>query len=271
MRFFEKIAFSPIQYIKDSVGYAGNILRHKYNVFQTGREIGLPVMPSITHDLSKFTPSEFDEYRDYFKDGRHSKKEIDDFNNAVISHKLNNAHHNPKTIADKMETISDWYSADLRANNYKKSFPDFKEWWLVRKDSISNSLGNSVVKRIDKSLEKSAYKISDIKPILKTLKYSKVPIKRTKYGKSFYVDPNKGMMIVRGKNSIADLLHEYFHFENNHKMLHPYGKGLKATKEVQNNEFQASRDSVQYLKNKGSDRTEEVARYLANKYKEYVK
>lgn len=69
--------------------YFKYIVEHKINVGIECFKMGL-FIHAITHDLSKFRPSEFFPYAKYFYCGKQNKKE---FNDAWILHYERNKHH----------------------------------------------------------------------------------------------------------------------------------------------------------------------------------
>ena len=52
--------------MKTTIKYLKYIIEHKKNVFIEGRKLGLSRWQLLKHDLSKFSRSEFKQYRDYF-------------------------------------------------------------------------------------------------------------------------------------------------------------------------------------------------------------
>jgi hypothetical protein len=79
------------------VHYTWYVIRHKWWVIVYGLRIGAPLLPLLLHDNSKFLPSEFFPYVEFFNGG-HTKEEIfgpvhERFLNAVMLHKSRNKHH----------------------------------------------------------------------------------------------------------------------------------------------------------------------------------
>jgi hypothetical protein len=112
-------------------------IRHKYHVMVACTKEGM-ILRGILHDLSKFTPSEFTGYANFFFNPDGSRKEDLDanseeikraFGDAFLHHQTSNAHHwqywikrtNGHTVVNPMpadiaaEMICDWIGA-ARAN-----------------------------------------------------------------------------------------------------------------------------------------------------------
>jgi hypothetical protein len=81
----------------NNLKYLKIILKHKYYVFLAGLEIGCPLWRLIIHDMSKFLPSEFSAYREYFypteKYANIDSKIEKDFAYAWLKHQNRNDHH----------------------------------------------------------------------------------------------------------------------------------------------------------------------------------
>lgn len=112
--------------------YLKYVLRHKWFVFVAGLKTGAPLWRLVIHDWSKFTPSEWRPYVEYFY-GPHSQgkgtmtpdiKEA--FDAAWLHHQHRNAHHwqhwvlredSGKTLTIPMprplvrEMVADWMGA----------------------------------------------------------------------------------------------------------------------------------------------------------------
>ena len=96
---------------KASLRYLNYIIRHKWFVFVAGVKIGVPLHLLLFHDWSKFKPSEWRAYRNYFyrKDTEEGLRAIsefgvaeaapygffqkDRFNIAWLHHQRRNKHH----------------------------------------------------------------------------------------------------------------------------------------------------------------------------------
>jgi hypothetical protein len=119
--------------------YLWYVLRHKYYVANALAEKGM-YWRAITHDMSKFLPSEFIPYARYFYNPDGSKRQIRDktgyykptdtgdskFDWAWLMHQKRNSHHwqyficpqddggfktHPMRKADMMEMLCDWKGA----------------------------------------------------------------------------------------------------------------------------------------------------------------
>lgn len=73
-----------------SAKYAWLTLKHKWFVFRAGRELDVPVMRLLKHDLSKFGPHELVHYgRQFFG----PKDKPEEFNKCWLHHQNHNDHH----------------------------------------------------------------------------------------------------------------------------------------------------------------------------------
>ena len=103
--------------------YLWYIIRHKWFVLVAGLKVGAPIWRLLVHDLSKFRPSEWFPYTEYFYG---KGKNLDAFNRAWLAHQHRNPHHwqhwllredDGGTIALRMsepamlEMIADWAGA----------------------------------------------------------------------------------------------------------------------------------------------------------------
>lgn len=132
--------------------YLKYVLKHKWFVFVYCLRFGL-IWRGITHDLSKFRPSEWGPYRDnFFSDKDMSEEESEkitaDFQMAWHLHQQRNRHHwqywteydglgwSMKTFemprADMLEMVADWMGAG-RAITGKM---DVLEWYEKNKDKM---------------------------------------------------------------------------------------------------------------------------------------
>jgi hypothetical protein len=76
--------------------YFWYVVRHKFWVIVAGRKLGVSLWRCFTHDLSKFRPSEFFPYADYFYGGPYkprSEMGIREFDAAWLKHQHRNPHH----------------------------------------------------------------------------------------------------------------------------------------------------------------------------------
>lgn len=74
------------------IRYALTVLRHKFWTARYCFKAGL-YWRGITHDLSKFSPSEFGAYARYFADDNPSDKVKAEFEQAWLHHQKHNSHH----------------------------------------------------------------------------------------------------------------------------------------------------------------------------------
>ena len=94
--------------------------------------------------MSKFLPSEFVPYRDWFQGEKGLKGTKDqetflEFRKAVDKHyKRNSGHHwrqfggpNDTTLKNRLESLADWYSVG-KTNNFPDS-DNFKQWYYSRR------------------------------------------------------------------------------------------------------------------------------------------
>lgn len=137
--------------IKDNVNYAGYVLKHKANIIKPMTEMNLPLSQSLSHDISKFRPSQFGPYRDWFfgPGGRTtlepSPKVFSQWRKAVRQHYKgkNDGHHwkklgkDPETVPinTKMETVADWYAVGKTIRG-SRGYPTFKHWYQKRREKL---------------------------------------------------------------------------------------------------------------------------------------
>lgn len=81
--------------MKRHLKYFEYVLRHKWFVFVASYKIGASLWLAITHDLSKFRPSEWFAYAEtfYASDGAKQYNESPEFAQAWNSHQKSNKHH----------------------------------------------------------------------------------------------------------------------------------------------------------------------------------
>ena len=138
--------------MKKFLSYVSYVVRHKYYVLLAGLKIGAPIHLLLLHDVSKFLPSEFLAYVNYFygKEENCSRKEFKrklDFDKAWLKHQNRNKHHwqywvllkddgsiIPMIIPHKyiLEMVADWAGAG-RAIAGKW---EVKKWYVKNKDKI---------------------------------------------------------------------------------------------------------------------------------------
>ena len=120
--------------------YTSRILKHKYYVLKYRHLTNCSLRLALTHDLSKFRPSEFFPYLRYFFLGRTEVHKLR-FENAFKLHYLRNKHHwehwdgQPMPRKYIREMVTDWISAGIV---YSGKVPIFGhwDWWLANKDKI---------------------------------------------------------------------------------------------------------------------------------------
>ncbi|TDO92372.1 hypothetical protein DFR79_106185 [Halanaerobium saccharolyticum] len=120
------------------IKYLLYILEHKWNVFKISIKKGY-YLHALTHDLSKFSGSEFLAYAGYFYKDKAKYKHR--FEMAWRHHYYNNPHHwqhwldtdgNPIEIPDKYieQMIIDWEAMGIKFNDTAK------EYYLKNKNKI---------------------------------------------------------------------------------------------------------------------------------------
>ena len=138
-----------MRYYQKFFGHLKNIFVHKYFVFKYCKEMGIP-WQGITHDLSKFSPTEFFESVKYYQ-GNSSPipacKKVNGYSEAWQHHKGRNKHHYeywtdnydkgtttiqmpPKYV---LEMMADWLAAGRTYHGPKFTFDDEYDWWQVKK------------------------------------------------------------------------------------------------------------------------------------------
>lgn len=135
--------------VKDNINYAGYVIKHKANIVKPMVEMNLPYSQALSHDISKFRPSEFSPYRNWFfgPEGRTavepSSKVFNTWRHAVQKHYKDNPHHWMKVgkdpakvpIETKMESVADWYSVGKTLRG-SRGYPTFKNWYIKRRDKL---------------------------------------------------------------------------------------------------------------------------------------
>ncbi len=122
-------------------GYLKNLLRHKYFVYQAGRELGLPMLRLIIHDWDKFGPQMFIAYACAFfrPDGTKQYVETEAFERTWNRHQKVSKHHWQAWVLmedsgaikvlkmpdmDMREMLADWRGAGRAYGN-----PDTAGWY----------------------------------------------------------------------------------------------------------------------------------------------
>ena len=103
-----------------------NVIDHKWLVFLECRRLGLPLWIAIFHDWSKFRPSEFGPYADYFY-GNSKESVKDAFFYACELHYARNKHHwnhwvkngiaEPMPELYRLEMLADWWAVARALGN----------------------------------------------------------------------------------------------------------------------------------------------------------
>lgn len=132
--------------------YLKYLIRHKYFILIECFKIGL-YRQGIKHDLSKFLPSEFFSYVDYFYklnlNLKITEKEKQRFLLASLKHKNRNSHHWEYWVLNKLgketvfempkniclEMICDWYAAG-RAQDKPGGWEETKSWYKENKEKM---------------------------------------------------------------------------------------------------------------------------------------
>lgn len=145
--------------------YLWYVLKHKYYVFKGGRIFGVGLWQLIVHDWSKFLPSEWTPYVNWFhrtvnedQDGFKKADLREDFEKALNRHFNRNPHHweywllyrgklgewvpqensgrgvVPQYMPEKYvrEMLADWYGAGFA----KDGVDNVQNWWYKMKDDI---------------------------------------------------------------------------------------------------------------------------------------
>jgi len=128
------------------------ITKHKYHVMCACFRSGL-YWQGITHDLSKYSPTEFFASAKYFQGNKSSidaEKEANEYSIAWQNHKAKNKHHwqywtdftdgdlillpmPPKYVA---EMLCDWVGAGKAYNKGKWTIETLRTWYQKNKDKI---------------------------------------------------------------------------------------------------------------------------------------
>jgi hypothetical protein len=133
--------------LKDDWNYGKYVVEHKKHVYEAGRELGVPRLQLLKHDMSKFKPKQFVTYRDWFQGpkgvkGTNNKETYQAFRNSVDDHynsSWNAGHHWRKhnlapyqvPLQDRLESLADWYSVG-KTNKFPNS-DNFKQWYYSRR------------------------------------------------------------------------------------------------------------------------------------------
>jgi len=140
---FEKLAAYDTSLL-DYWNYGKNLVQHKKNVYQTGRQLDAPRWPLIKHDIDKFYPSRFKPYAEWFfgPQGFQGSKNLQlkkEWLEAVKKHKKAPHHQKIKDFKTDLESVADWYAASKRDAPLDNNFPNFESWVAPRLDSFKIS------------------------------------------------------------------------------------------------------------------------------------
>ena len=128
------------------------ILKHKYWVFHYCRKMGI-TWRGITHDLSKFHPTEFWESAKYYEEGRSPIplcKSDKGYSLGWLHHRGHNDHHYEywvdnldkggepvqMSINATFEMIADWLAAGRTYKGKGFTFMDEYKWWKANCDNM---------------------------------------------------------------------------------------------------------------------------------------
>ena len=127
------------------IEYFKYLMRHKYWVAHMLIQRRL-YSQAITHDLSKFKPSEFIKYANYYASGKKL-----DIREAWINHLHVNKHHwqywvlldnegNMQALEMPeryvIEMIADWYSVAICEKGFDRLQENVFRWYMDRKDKL---------------------------------------------------------------------------------------------------------------------------------------
>jgi hypothetical protein len=120
------------------------ILKHKAQIAGPMYDLDLPIGQILAHDYSKFSPSIFPAYSQFFftKETPEKRKA---FFQAMHKHFESEPHHWEKApeewgapankpMINKLESVADTYAAFKRKAT--GDFPDFKTWYTENKDKF---------------------------------------------------------------------------------------------------------------------------------------
>jgi hypothetical protein len=128
------------------------ILGHKKHLYTGGREIDLPRLQLLAHDISKLLPSEFIPYKRFFW-GERTPEVTKAFKAAVRKHYARSPHHKEHhtgkmPLKDQLEMVVDWYSAGRTQRTHR--FKSFRSWYKKNRSQlpISNELRTAIDSRL---------------------------------------------------------------------------------------------------------------------------
>lgn len=125
--------------IRPHLKYLRYLLKHKYGVFVTGLQLGVPVSRLLWHDMDKFLPSMWFPFVDRFyrddepKPRKYIPEGWDDFREAWGRHVTNHDHHleywipvdTPMSTVAILEMVADWSGAGYAQAGEQ----DPREWY----------------------------------------------------------------------------------------------------------------------------------------------
>jgi hypothetical protein len=202
--------------IKQHVGYAGYLLPHKWYTGKAMLEMNLPLVQAITHDSTKFRPSEWSAYSAWFNgpeglQGAKDPKLYMQWRDVVQQHYHRNPHHwralhkHPKDVPTKykLEAIADWYGVNRAKGLTNKSF---KDWFEERKNRFPIDKGTimdaeqrlKIAAKKENKYTSLEYTIASGDPLVKALtrnmavdkqkavwkRYAQIVLRNRNYGRS---------------------------------------------------------------------------------------
>lgn len=106
---------------RQTLRYIGTVLKHKAFVVQAGFFLRVPFSKLLLHDLSKFSPAEFEAYRRQFFPADEEERLQSGFDGAWLHHCHHNPHHwqhwilngepLPMPEEEIREMVADWIAA----------------------------------------------------------------------------------------------------------------------------------------------------------------
>jgi hypothetical protein len=150
LKYFEKQAglVEWFQNRLEDISMATDLAKHKYYVYKAGREMDVPRLQLLKHDLSKLKPSAWPHYREYYH-GQRTPKVEKTFRIAADTHKAAEQHHKKPTGLSEdpnseLEAFADWWSRS-KINSKKPNFPAFMEW--IEKNKGHEHIMNMALKK----------------------------------------------------------------------------------------------------------------------------
>lgn len=158
--------------------YLWYVLCHKYFVYVACRRLGVSLWQAVIHDWSKFLPSEFMPYANYFYGFRGMKSEASKqaFNQAWLYHQRRNLHHWQYWLLQE---------DDPRGRYTIQSWSDLHPMMLAQNNIPV--LYCEVVEHPDNAVHQKAYDL--LAPIVKELNTLSVPLEMPeKYAREMVAD-----------------------------------------------------------------------------------